>query len=175
MAFYFLELPGTGVKAEVEAPSTRSAQTSYLDYLTRNQIVPWKGRNSLRPSIIVDRIESGQMPVDVNLNYNLEQGGVEEPEMDLVPESQFGTEPMEEEFESQIEPQVQRQPPPKIPSTRFSVRSDKPAPVADLPSDLPQPEINKGMPIQAASKRKLAQGGSKIEQFSRKTLGKGKF
>lgn len=172
MAFYYLELPNTDIKAEVEAPSTRSAQTTYLDYLTRNGIVPWRGRNALRPDIIVDRIESGQMPVDINLNYNLESGGVSESEMTLGPESQ----PMEEDMREEMgEPEMR--PPVSLsrPTQRFTPQTDRPATLADLPPDLPSPEITKGMPIQASSKRKLAYGGSKIEQLSRRTLGGGKF
>ncbi len=72
MPSYFVTLEATGISAEVEAPTTRSARTTYLDYLTRNKIVPWKGRNSLRDSIVVDRIESGQMDVDIKLDYKLE-------------------------------------------------------------------------------------------------------
>ena len=169
MAFYFLELPGTDVKAEVEAPSTRSAQTSYLDYLTRNQIVPWKGRNALRSSIIVDRIESGQMPVDVNLNYNLEQGGVSEPETVLGPQPVT--------IDTFDEPEMDMEVPVSRPSPSFTPRTKRPGTLADLPEDLPTPEIgaSKLMPIQQASKTKLSSGGSKIEQLSRSTLGKGKF
>jgi len=73
---YFVTLESTGVKAEVEAPTTRSARTVYLDYLTRNKLVPWVERQNLREEVIVDRIESGQVPIDVNLSYSLEGGGV---------------------------------------------------------------------------------------------------
>ena len=152
MASYFLELPGTGIKAEVEAPSTRSAQTTYLDYLTRNKIVPWKGRNALRPSIVTDRIESGQMDVDINLNYNLESGGVEETSEVMLGGPQFVSSPIET---------VDR-PPIAVSKT-------------DIPKDVPTTSIGNQMPIQVASKRRFIEGNSKIGNLSRRTLGKGRF
>jgi len=83
MATYFVNLPSTDVKAEIEAPSSRQARTAYLDYLVRNKIVPWRGRNLLRESIITDRIESGQVPIDVKLNYKLKEKE-EEPTEEIV-------------------------------------------------------------------------------------------
>ena len=155
MPSYFLELPGTGVTAEVEAPSTRSAQTTYLDYLTRNKIVPWKGRNALRPSIVTDRIESGQMDVDINLNYNLEPGGIqEEPEVMLGPQSQGLLNP----------PPIESVDRPLIERSR-----------TDVPQDVPTTTLGKQIPIQAVAKRRLSDGVSKIGQLSRRTLGSGKF
>ncbi len=71
MATYYITSP-VEVKAEVTAPSTRSARTTYLDYLTRNGLLPWGGRGDFRKSILIDRIESGQFPVDVDLDYRLE-------------------------------------------------------------------------------------------------------
>ncbi len=69
MASYLIEHPQIGIRAEVEAPTPRSAKTSYLDYLRRNKMIPWRGSTSLRKGIIVDRIESGSQDVDVNLQY----------------------------------------------------------------------------------------------------------
>ncbi len=158
MPSYFLELPGTDVKAEVDAPSTRSAQTTYLDYLTRNKIVPWKGRNALRPSIVTDRIESGQMDVDINLNYNLEpEGGIQDgPEVMLGPQidgsqPQFTSPPVEQHH-------------PMIGSS-----------TSDIPKDVPTSAIGGQIPIQAAARRKFSEGTSKIGELSRRTLGSGKF
>ena len=157
MPSYYLELPETGISAEVQAPSTRSAQTTYLDYLTRNKIVPWKGRNALRPSIITDRIESGQMDVDVNLNYTLEAPVQEASEVTLGPESQM---------------QTQFNPPPIESINRPLIETAK----TDIPSDVPKgPLGGSQMPIQSISKSKLAGGQSKIELLSKRTLGKGRF
>ncbi len=155
MPSYFLELPGTGVTAEVEAPSTRSAQTTYLDYLTRNKIVPWKGRNALRPSIVTDRIESGQMDVDLNLSYSMESGGVqEEPEVVLGPQSQGLLNP----------PPIESVNRPLIETSR-----------TDVPGDVPTTTLGKQIPIQGIAKRGFSGGVSKIGQLSRRTLGSGRF
>jgi len=70
---YFVQLPQVGVSAEVVAPTPRSAKTTYLDYLTRNRVIPWRGRQGTRTGIIVDRIEPGSMAVDVSLSYAHEQ------------------------------------------------------------------------------------------------------
>ncbi len=160
MPSYYLELPETGISAEVEAPSTRSAQTTYLDYLTRNNIVPWKGRNALRPSIVTDRIESGQMDVDINLSYSMEPigGAIEEPEVVLGPEM-VGPQP---QF---ISPPIEQHHP-VIDSSR-----------TDVPPDVPTQAIGQQVtiPIQAASRRRITSGRSRIEQLSKSTIGRGKF
>ena len=85
MPSYYITIPESDIEAEVSAPSTRQAQTTYPDYLTRNDIIPWRGRNKVRDFLIVDRIEPGSMPVDINLDYKLERnvgeskGPAEEP------------------------------------------------------------------------------------------------
>ena len=78
---YYVTLPNSGVTAEVTANSTRQARTVYLDYLTRSGVVPWRGRTDLRTEIIIDRIDPGQIPTDIQLSYG--QQPVEEEEYEL--------------------------------------------------------------------------------------------
>ena len=78
---YYVTLPNAGVTAEVTASSTRQARTVYLDYLTRSGVVPWRGRTDLRTEIIIDRIDPGQIPTDIQLSYG--QQPIEEEEYEL--------------------------------------------------------------------------------------------
>ena len=75
---YYVTLPNSGVTAEVTSHSTRQARTVYLDYLTRSGVVPWRGRTDLRDQIIIDRIDPGQVPTDVQLAYGQVQETPEE-------------------------------------------------------------------------------------------------
>ena len=79
---YYVTLPNSGVTAEVTAYSTRQARTVYLDYLTRSGVVPWRGRTDLRDQIIIDRIDPGQIPTDIQLSYG-QQAPMEEEELEL--------------------------------------------------------------------------------------------
>ena len=56
MATYYVTLPNSGVTAEVTADTTRQARTAYLDYMTRSNQVPWKGRQDLREQLLIDKI-----------------------------------------------------------------------------------------------------------------------
>jgi len=78
---YYVTLPNSGVTAEVTASSTRQARTVYLDYLTRSGVVPWRGRTDLRDQIIIDRIDPGQIPTDIQLSYG--QSAPQEEEYEL--------------------------------------------------------------------------------------------
>lgn len=69
MATYYVTLPNSGVTAEVTADTTRQARTAYLDYMTRSNQVPWKGRQDLREQLLIDKISPGQVPTDVELAY----------------------------------------------------------------------------------------------------------
>ena len=79
---YYVTLPNSGVTAEVTAYSTRQAPTVYLDYLTRSGVVPWRGRTDLRDQIIIDRIDPGQIPTDIQLSYG-QQAPIDEEELEL--------------------------------------------------------------------------------------------
>ena len=82
MATYYVTLPNSGVTAEVTANTTRQARTAYLDYMTRSNIVPWKGRQDLRDQLLIDKITPGQIPTDVELAYG-QRGAVSEPQETL--------------------------------------------------------------------------------------------
>jgi len=79
---YYVTLPNSGVTAEVTAQSTRQARTVYLDHLTRSGVVPWRGRTDLRDQIIIDRIDPGQIPTDIQLSYGQQQP-IEEEELEV--------------------------------------------------------------------------------------------
>lgn len=90
MPVYFAYHPEVGIQAQVTAPTTRKARTSYMDYLTRNELVPWRGRQEFRKSIILDQIDPGSTPVDVEINYRPGDqpsvGMVGEDQADFIPE-----------------------------------------------------------------------------------------
>jgi len=79
---YYVTLPNSGVTAEVTAQSTRQARTVYLDHLTRSGVVPWRGRTDLRDQIIIDRIDPGQIPTDIQLSYGQQQP-IDEEELEV--------------------------------------------------------------------------------------------
>ena len=70
MPTYLASHPEIGLTAQVEAPSTRKARTTYLDYLSRNQLIDWRTRQSYRENIPVKRIDPGEVDVDVELSYS---------------------------------------------------------------------------------------------------------
>lgn len=69
MPVYFTYHPEVGLQAQITAPTTRKARTTYLDYLYRNDLIPWRGRQEIKKSIIVDQITAGEVPVDLELTY----------------------------------------------------------------------------------------------------------
>jgi len=71
MPTYYVISPEVDLRAEIEAPDTRYARTTYLDYLTRGGQLPYSQRQAVRSSIVVSRIESGDFPVDAKLDYDM--------------------------------------------------------------------------------------------------------
>ena len=173
MATYYVNLPSSGVSAEVEAPTTRSARTTYLDYLTRNKIVPWQGRNSLREEIITDRIESGQMDVDIRLNYEMEGPRQQEEIIDI------GSQQLEQAQKlPPIPPTIKiQQPiptmrPPTIAPTQVPLQVSPINTARSFPTNTvttPTPEVVK------PELKDVGQFTSKIARLSRRNLGRGRI
>jgi hypothetical protein len=72
MAYYYITHPDIPVKASVEAPTTEKARTVYLDYLERHRIVRRSQRQSLRPLMILKRMDSrDEILTDITLSYGM--------------------------------------------------------------------------------------------------------
>jgi len=69
------------VRAEVEAPDTRYARTTYLDYLHRGDMISYSQRQSLRDRIMTKRIRPGEMAgeTDIVLDYDMRVNGTVNP------------------------------------------------------------------------------------------------
>ena len=66
---YYVFHPSLGVTADVEAPDTRHARTVYLDYLARNDLIPWSQRLEYRKGVRAVRMSPGEIPTSVSLAY----------------------------------------------------------------------------------------------------------
>lgn len=76
MPTYFAEIPGYELaKAEIEAPSTKKARTTFLRYLHSRGYIEHDAKSDFREDILVRQMTPGQFPVTVKLQYG---GGVEE-------------------------------------------------------------------------------------------------
>ena len=73
MATYYVTAPGSSVTAEVNAPDSRHARTTFLDYLSRSRMIPWGARQQIRKQLMTKRMESGSIPTTVQLSYNTEE------------------------------------------------------------------------------------------------------
>jgi hypothetical protein len=99
MPTYYVFIPNYQVTAEVDATNSKHARTAYLDYLTRNQLVPWKGRQAIRKSVKVARSEPGQSKVSVHLDYDMGfSHQTKEEEVSLQ-----GEQPQEQQVEQQYQ------------------------------------------------------------------------
>ena len=79
MATYFVMIPNTELPtAEVGAPDSRHARTTYLDYLSRNNIIEYSNRGRVRGMIITQKMEPGEMQTDLKLDYRVEEPGIED-------------------------------------------------------------------------------------------------
>ena len=96
MATYYTFMPKyIDTTAEVDAPDSRHARTSFLDYLSRSGILQWGERQAARRQIITKRMKPGEIQTDIKLEY-----GVKEPakveELPTPPPMQRKPEPSEE-------------------------------------------------------------------------------
>lgn len=97
MASYYVHIPGSQAPtAEVEASSTKHARTAYLDYLSRNGLIGWRDRQTVRSGIKVDRMSPGEFQTQIKLEYDM----VKEPEYEM----QAPTRHLEEYDEGEMTP-----------------------------------------------------------------------
>jgi len=92
MATYYVHIPNSEAPtAEVEASSTKHARTAYLDYLSRNGIITWQSRQTVRPLIKASRMNPGETQTQVKLEYSLQEvptREVQAPPQQLTPEEE---------------------------------------------------------------------------------------
>ena len=132
MAVYYVFMPKyIDVTAEVSAPDSRHARTSFLDYLSRSGMIRWNERQAARRQIITKRMRPGEIQTDIKLEYGIQEPPkVEElpvpPPMQRKPEPReeigvsptyedLGPTPEEEELYQPEQPQSQPQPQPVQP------------------------------------------------------------
>jgi len=98
MRSYFIYIPNTEFPtAEVLAPDTRHARTTYLDYLSRSGLIEWGQRQEVRRFLVVDRMQPGEHITAITLNYNPQRILDEEDEEPLGLESVSEEELLEEQ------------------------------------------------------------------------------
>ena len=85
MPTYYVTAPGSKISAEVDAPDSRHARTTFLDYLSRSHLIPWNARQTIRRQLMTKRIEAGSVPSSVQLNYNAVES---KPEVIAAPQPQ---------------------------------------------------------------------------------------
>lgn len=92
---YVVKHPSIDILAEVTAPDSRHARTTFLDYLSRRGLIGWNQRQAVRSGIMTKRVNPGEVQTNVQLKYRQGNGM---PEQNLgVPESDFETEDEYEE------------------------------------------------------------------------------
>ena len=86
MPTYIVAAPNLSINAEVEAPDSRHARTTFLDYLSRNHLIPYTERRTVRSVLMTKRVQSGEVPTTVQLSYRSGQGTPMIPEEVPTPE-----------------------------------------------------------------------------------------
>lgn len=111
MPTYYVWTPDSDVRAEVEAPDTRHARTTYLDYLHRGGIIDYTDRQRVRERVMTKRIQPGAMAgeTDVVLDYDMRDGGGGYP--------QVMEEPLPVSQASEASPSFSQRPPSSTPPT----------------------------------------------------------
>jgi hypothetical protein len=71
---YLVMAPNLSINAEVDAPDSRHARTTFLDYLSRNHLIPYTQRRTVRSVLVTKRVPAGQVPTTVQLSYYAGQG-----------------------------------------------------------------------------------------------------
>lgn len=96
---YLVSHPQIDILAEVIAPDSRHARTTYLDYLSRNGIIQWEQRQTVRRAVMTKRVNPGEFQSDVQLRYS-QSNGIPEREIG-TPEADWVTEEQEDQIEVQ--------------------------------------------------------------------------
>jgi len=87
MPTYYVTAPGSQLTAEVDAPDSRHARTTFLDYLSRSRLIPWGARQTVRKQLMTKKIQPGSISTSVQLSYNAKETA---PEVVTVePQSQY--------------------------------------------------------------------------------------
>lgn len=139
MPAYYVHIPNTEAPtAEVEASNTKHARTTYLDYLSRNNLIGWNDRQLVRDRIHIQRVEPGQISTQIQLDYT----AYSPPEQEIEPPEdlegftpEHATEYGDEEYAVE-EPSYEREypvePPPPPPQTRRDHDPFGGSPIVDL-------------------------------------------
>jgi AICAR transformylase/IMP cyclohydrolase PurH len=73
MPTYYVTAPGSKISAEIDAPDSRHARTTFLDYLSRSHLIPWNARQEVRKKLMTKRVEAGSVQTSVQLSYNAQE------------------------------------------------------------------------------------------------------
>ena len=73
MSTYYVTAPGASITAEVDAPDSRHARTTFLDYLSRSRMIPWGARQTVRKQLMTKKIQPGSIATSVQLSYNTKE------------------------------------------------------------------------------------------------------
>jgi len=141
MATYYVFHPNVEVTAEVEAPDTKKARTTYLDYLARSGRISWDQRGNLRDGIKIDQMQPGEMQTSVALNYSRDAEPEEEMELPGPP-------PELEEYEAPPE----YGPPEESPPDEIDASMLVPAPMETQARGTPMRRMYGKSPIMDLSK-----------------------
>lgn len=87
---YYVEDRSLGVSAEVEAPDTKKARTTFVDYLQIDRnLIEWGDRSAVRKRLMVDRIDPASVSdVPVISYYHKTAEPVEDLDIPTTPQSQ---------------------------------------------------------------------------------------
>jgi len=67
---YFVMHPSLGITAEVNAPTTEKARTTFLDWLERNEHIARSHRQAYRKNMVAEKLEeAGAVRADITLHY----------------------------------------------------------------------------------------------------------
>lgn len=102
MFTYYTHIPDSKAPtAEIAASSTKHARTTYLDYLSRNGLIGWKDRQTIRPLIKVSRMQPGEFQTQIKLDYDQRS---EPPVQEVEAPPEMGVEERLEEQPPEEEP-----------------------------------------------------------------------
>ena len=79
MATYYTFIPDSDMPtAEVTAPDSRHARTTYLDYLSRGGKIQYSDRTRTRDLIKINRMDPGEFRTSIKLDYGVSEPTEEE-------------------------------------------------------------------------------------------------
>lgn len=87
MPTYLVMAPNLSINAEVDAPDSRHARTTFLDYLSRNHLIPYTERQVVRRVLMTKRVDPGEVSTTVQLSYRSGVMPQQVPEEIAMPET----------------------------------------------------------------------------------------